>query len=81
VIHVGVSGIAKAITIEQTAHNCGYSSTDVMDSIPEGNVCIVDGCDVMDSGFEMRDVVNRVNCSNFGVHAEISFDPGRYSLI
>lgn len=49
------------------AHNCGYSSTDVRDEIPDGNVCIVDGCDVIESGFEMREVVNRINCSGSGV--------------
>lgn len=28
-------------------------------------------------GFEMRDVVNRINCTGSGVHAELSYDPGR----
>ncbi len=77
VIHVGVSGIAKAITVEQNAHNCGYSSPDITDCIPTGNVCVVDGCDVIESGFNMRDVVGKVNSQNCGIRAEISYDPGR----
>jgi pyroglutamyl-peptidase len=77
VIHVGVSGIAKAVTIEQAAHNCGYCSPDVRDCVPEGNVCQKDGCDVIESGFEMRDVVAKINASGGGMRAEISYDPGR----
>jgi len=78
---VGVSSIAKAITIEQTAHNYGYSSPDITDSIPDGNVCVRDGCDVMESGFDMRDVIAKVNTIGSGLRAEISYDPGRYVCV
>jgi len=77
VIHVGLSGIARAVTVEQYAHNCGYCSPDVVNCIPTGNVCIGDGCDVLESGFDMRRIVNTINSMNSKISAEVSYDPGR----
>jgi len=77
VVHVGVSGIARAVTMEQVAHNCGYASTDILDCIPEDSVCKKGGMDILQSDFNMQKVVAKVNAYGRGLKAECSFDPGR----
>ena len=37
---MGVSGIAKELTLEQQAHNDGYDKTDVNGQIPCDNCCV-----------------------------------------
>jgi len=78
-VHVGVSGIAKAITLEQYAHNCGYCSPDVRECIPDNNMCVSGGNDLLQSGLNMVEVVRKLNTvsATTGVHAELSHDPGR----
>lgn len=78
-IHVGVSGIATAITLEQFAHNDGYCSPDVCDAFPDENICVPGGCDVLQSGFDMKLVTEALNTSpeDEGIVAEFSCDPGR----
>jgi pyroglutamyl-peptidase len=79
-VHVGVSGIAKAITLEQCAHNCGYCSPDIRDCLPEQNICLRGGRELIHSGFNMTEVVAAVNdsTSHKGIRAEVSYDPGRF---
>lgn len=76
---MGVSGIAKAITLEQFAHNAGYCSPDVRECVPESNVCLKGGYELLQSGLNMGDIVNKLNMtsSSSGVRAELSHDPGR----
>ncbi|CAG7820390.1 unnamed protein product [Allacma fusca] len=80
VIHVGVSGIATAITLEQFAHNSGYCSPDILECTPDGSVCVGGGCDIIESGFDMKLVTTTLNTTaeTNGVVAEFSYDPGRY---
>lgn len=42
-VHVGVSGIAKELTLEQQAHNHGYDKLDVRGCLPaRGQCCNLD---------------------------------------
>lgn len=78
VIHVGVSKEAKAITLEQQAHNDGYTRLDVNQMCPS-NQCCVDGAnDCLKSDIDMDLVCGDVNNSGIEAKAVVSLDPGRY---
>lgn len=81
VVHCGVSGVAKELTLEQLAHNSGYQSKDVKGSVPLNNCCNHNGPDVINSGIEMKKVCDAVNSSSCCVKAVVSKDPGRYSQV
>ncbi|GAB1605015.1 pyroglutamyl-peptidase 1-like [Argonauta hians] len=77
VIHVGVSGIASTLTLEQVAHNEGYDQNDIDDYHPESNNC-VDGADeTISSEINMQLICDGVNNSN-RFTAVVSEDAGRY---
>lgn len=77
VIHVGVSKEAKAITLEQQAHNDGYTRLDVNQMCPS-NQCCVDGAnDCLKSDIDMDLVCGDVNNSGIEAKAVVSLDPGR----
>jgi len=80
VVHVGVSGIAKELTLEQMAHNDGYDKLDVRGCVPSAQCCRLDvaapSCLV--SAIDMSRVCEAVKKSGCGVDAVLSFDPGRY---
>lgn len=78
VVHCGVSGVAKELTLEQLAHNSGYKSEDVKGSLPPNNCCVCNGPEVIRSGIEMKKVCDVVNSSPCSVKAIVSEDPGRY---
>jgi len=61
VVHVGVSGIAKAITLEQNAHNSGYCSPDIKEVLPRQNQCVAGGCERLESGLNMTNAMRKVN--------------------
>lgn len=78
VVHVGVSGIAKDITLEQQAHNVGYDRKDIQDCIAD-NLCCVEGAEeCIISGLDMETVCDKVNKSGTKAKAVISHDAGRY---
>lgn len=78
VIHVGVSKEAKAITLEQQAHNDGYKRLDILEKCPS-NMCCVDGAnDCIRSDIDMEKVCSDVNESAITAKAVVSHDPGRY---
>lgn len=78
VIHVGVSGIASELTLEQQAHNDGYDKGDVLGKCPDQNCC-VDGADnCIASELDMQCVCHDINNSGIDVKAVVSLDPGRY---
>ncbi|KAK7116642.1 pyroglutamyl-peptidase 1-like [Littorina saxatilis] len=80
VVHVGVSGIATELTLEQQAHNDGYDKMDVMGKCPQTQCCVEDrdkNC-VLVSGIDMERVCTAVNTAGIKVKARVSHDPGRY---
>lgn len=42
-LHVGVSHLAKDITLEMQAHRKGYQKVDYLDKCPANHVCTADG--------------------------------------
>ena len=77
-VHVGVSGVASEITLEQQAHNDGYSRHDVEGCLPHEQVCVSDTCaDVIVSGISMDHICNKVNQSGVKTLTVVSHDPGR----
>lgn len=78
VVHVGVSGIAKELTLEQCAHNDGYDKLDVKGSLPCGQCCVGGAPECLVSDIDMNKVCDAVNGSNCGVRCIVSTDPGRY---
>jgi len=77
VVHVGVSGIAKELTLEQLAHNDGYDKLDIHGSRPESRCCHQGAPAFLMSGIDMSRVCDAVKQSGCGVDAVLSFDPGR----
>ncbi|KAK7484584.1 hypothetical protein BaRGS_00024216 [Batillaria attramentaria] len=79
VVHVGVSGIATEITLEQQAHNDGYDKPDVQGKCPDTHCCVEekDQCCLLVSGINMNQVCKRVNDAGT-VKACVSDDAGRY---
>ena len=77
VVHVGVSGMAEEITLEQQAHNNGYNKLDVNGTCPANSLCIDDADECVISEIDMEQVCRYVNQSGIGVKAVVSTDPGR----
>ncbi|XP_005107404.1 pyroglutamyl-peptidase 1 [Aplysia californica] len=78
-VHVGVSGIADEITLEQQAHNDGYNRCDVRGVTPITQTCVDGSChDVIVSKINMAQVCKAVNEANLKVTTVVSHDPGRY---
>lgn len=77
VIHVGVSGIANTLTLEQIAHNDGYFLDDINDYHPENNKCVEDAEDTISSEINMQLICDAVNNSD-KFTAVVSEDAGRY---
>jgi pyroglutamyl-peptidase len=79
VVHVGVSGIAKELTLEQCAHNDGYDKLDVCGRIPSTKCCVDDAPQCLVSRIDMQRVCASVNKScGHDVTSVVSHDPGRY---
>nr|CAG4648929.1 EOG090X0F1W [Polyphemus pediculus] len=78
VLHVGVSGIAHELNLEQQAFNSGYCSPDISGCIPSDNVCIPEAQNVLKSKIDMNTVCQSINNSSCGVMSCVSDDPGRY---
>ena len=76
-VHVGVSGIAKQLTLEQCAHNDGYDKMDNERCIPSKNCCVDGARACISSKLDMKKVCNAINDDNCGIEAVISHDPGR----
>ena len=81
VVHVGVSSFATELTIEQQAHNDGYSRLDVKGCVADGGCCVDGEDEVIVAGLDMKTVCEDVNCSETKANAEISHDPGRYKVL
>lgn len=80
VVHVGVSGMATSVTLEQCGHNYGYTRLDNCHFCPNSQCCINEGPDCIMSVIDMDSVCEKVNSSSQGVAFSVSKDAGRYSL-
>ncbi|XP_051256475.1 pyroglutamyl-peptidase 1 [Dicentrarchus labrax] len=78
VVHVGVSGLATTVTLEQCGHNNGYKRPDNCSFCPTSRCCIENGPDCIHSVLDMDTVCKRVNDSGLGVTLSVSKDAGRY---
>ncbi|XP_072219974.1 pyroglutamyl-peptidase 1-like isoform X1 [Leuresthes tenuis] len=78
VVHVGVSGLATTVTLEQCGHNKGYKRLDNCSFCPASHSCMENGPDCIKSVLDMNTVCKRVNDSNIGVTVSVSKDAGRY---
>ncbi|XP_018532565.1 pyroglutamyl-peptidase 1 [Lates calcarifer] len=78
VVHVGVSGLATTVTLEQCGHNKGYERLDNCNYCPHSHCCIESGPDCIKSVLDMDKVCKRVNDSDIGVAVSVSKDAGRY---
>ena len=78
-VHVGVSGMACELTLEQQAHNDGYDRFDVDGQVPEKKTCVDGSChNVIASDLKMPLVCEDVNnVRDMKVKAVVSHDPGR----
>lgn len=78
VVHVGVSGMANKITVEQRGNNTGYERMDVKGQRPKKKCCINDGEECILSGIDMSQVCDEINKAENELEAEVSHDAGRY---
>ncbi|XP_077472032.1 pyroglutamyl-peptidase 1-like [Stigmatopora argus] len=78
VVHVGVSGLASTVTLEQCGHNKGYKRLDNCCFCPASHSCMEDGPDCISSLLDMDRVCESVNGSDIGVTVSVSKDAGRY---
>lgn len=77
VVHVGVSGSATTVTLEQCGHNKGYGRPDNCSFCPVSHCCVENGPDCIRSLLDMNTVCTRVNGSDLGVTLSVSEDAGR----
>ena len=82
VVHVGVSSLAKKVTLECLAHNDGYDKPDVKACYPHENCCLPSGSLVEKTCLDLEKVCSSVNMTSeeqsLGVEACLSEDAGRY---
>ncbi|KAM3866007.1 pyroglutamyl-peptidase 1 [Diretmus argenteus] len=78
VVHVGVSGLATTVTLEQCGHNHGYKRPDNCSFCPVSQCCMEKGPDCINSVLDMDMICKTVNGSGLGVALSVSKDAGRY---
>nr|XP_004227022.2 pyroglutamyl-peptidase 1 [Ciona intestinalis] len=78
VVHVGVSGVANTITLEQYAHNDGYNRNDNRGKCPKHFCCKEEGSQTLKSTINMKEIVECQHLQECNVQAVTSNDPGRY---
>ncbi|XP_056148699.1 pyroglutamyl-peptidase 1-like [Lampris incognitus] len=78
VVHVGVSGLATTVTLEQCGHNQGYQQMDNCGFNPASQCCMENGPNYLDSVLDMDVICRKVNDSGLGVVVSVSKDAGRY---
>lgn len=79
-VHVGVSGMARTVTLEKCGHNRGYRRRDNCNFYPKSECCMEGGPDCINSAVNMDVVCKRVNNSDLGVSVSVSKDAGRYAV-
>ncbi|XP_078314756.1 pyroglutamyl-peptidase 1-like [Crassostrea virginica] len=78
VVHVGVSGLANKITLEQQGHNAGYHRKDVKGQTPPKECCREEGEECLSAGIDMSRISEEINKAENELQAEVSHDAGRY---
>ncbi|KAM4888162.1 pyroglutamyl-peptidase 1 isoform 2-T2 [Thomomys bottae] len=68
VVHVGVSGMATAVTLEKCGHNKGYKGLDNCRFRPGSQCCVEDGPESIDSIIDMDAVCQRVTTLGLDVY-------------
>lgn len=75
---MGVSDYVSKLTLEQQAHNNGYSMLDVKGFPAENSCCIVGEEDILASGIDMVAVCQMMNKPDLYVETQVSYlDCGR----
>lgn len=77
-IHVGVSGRATAITLEECARNGLYQTADIKGKCPKHNICKKSGQECIESTINMEGVVEKVKAVDPELAVTTSRDAGRY---
>ncbi|XP_066460689.1 pyroglutamyl-peptidase 1 isoform X1 [Eleutherodactylus coqui] len=78
IVHVGVSGMATAITLEKCGHNQGYLRLDNRQFCPDTQCCVDGGPECLQSCIDMDDVCRRASAAGPDVQFTVSTDAGRY---
>ena len=78
VVHVGVSGLANKITLEQQGHNAGYHRKDVKGQTPPKECCREEGEECLSAGIDMSRISEEINKAENELQAEVSHDAGRW---
>eukprot|EP00117_Sycon_ciliatum_P041521 scpid85774/ scgid30353/ Pyroglutamyl-peptidase 1; 5-oxoprolyl-peptidase; Pyroglutamyl aminopeptidase I; Pyroglutamyl-peptidase I; Pyrrolidone-carboxylate peptidase len=82
VIHVGVDGGGKAVTLEECAVNIGHDTLDVERKLPPYGCCVEGGCGDLHCKMDLDDVckrcVDQASCDGLKVVFRTSHDAGRY---
>ncbi|KAG8594437.1 hypothetical protein GDO81_001204 [Engystomops pustulosus] len=79
IVHVGVSGMATAITLEQCGHNKGYLGLDNCQFCPDTQCCVEGGPECLQSTIDMDAVCKRASAAGLDeVQFIVSTDAGRY---
>ncbi|XP_046386564.1 pyroglutamyl-peptidase 1 isoform X2 [Ischnura elegans] len=77
VVHVGVSSIAKEITLETKAYKSGYWKPDVDGKVPESGCCSCGKDECISSTLDVDNICSEVNSCEGGSLACLSSDAGR----
>ncbi|XP_075720732.1 pyroglutamyl-peptidase 1 isoform X2 [Rhinoderma darwinii] len=78
IVHVGVSGMASAITLEKCGHNKGYQGLDNRQFCPDKQCCVEGGPECLQSSIDMDVVCERISAAGLDVQFTVSTDAGRY---
>lgn len=79
VVHVGVSGLANHLTLEQCAHNTGYQTLDIVRKYPPDLCCIPGGSKELKSELPLEYICEALNNKpKLRLKCRLSQDPGRY---
>lgn len=76
-IHVGVSNLARKITLETVAQKSGYERSDIYGQKPPCQECCIGTSPFIQSGLDLNELNNRINSTSTYVNTELSRDAGR----
>uniref|UniRef100_S4R510 Pyroglutamyl-peptidase I n=1 Tax=Petromyzon marinus TaxID=7757 RepID=S4R510_PETMA len=77
-VHVGVSGVAQAVTLEQCGKNVGYVVLDNARCCPGSHCCVEGGPECLHSRVNMEAVRDKVRAQGLELQLAVSDDAGRY---
>ncbi|KAE8631843.1 hypothetical protein XENTR_v10001322 [Xenopus tropicalis] len=78
IVHVGVSGMATAVTLEKCGHNTGYQGLDNCEFCPGTQCCVEGGPECLHSVIDIDTVCKRAAEACLDVQFTVSTDAGRY---